>query len=130
MPGALLEIDGVQRFGAVRPFVSYCRLVPGAKNSGGRDRHKRTKDGSRYLTLASSHAAVRAIQYYPEVRAFYRAKLRAKGPMVARALVAKELARIVYYVLARGEPFNGTFKGKQLSRTKRPQWPRLANPSA
>jgi transposase len=125
-----LEIDGIARFGAVRPFFSYCRLVPGAKNSGGKSRHKRSKDGNRYLKLAFSHAAIRAIQYYPEIRAWYRTKLRAKGPMVARALVAKELARIVYYVLARGEPFNGTFKGKQLSRTKQPQWPRLANPSA
>ena len=80
----------------MRPFFSYCRLVPGAKNSGGKTRHKRTKDGNRYLKLASSHAAVRSIQYYPEIKRWYLAKRRAKGPMVARALVAKELARIVY----------------------------------
>ena len=47
-----LEIDGIQRFGDVRAFFSYCRLVPGAKNSGGKSRHKRTKDGNRYLKLA------------------------------------------------------------------------------
>jgi transposase len=128
-----LEIDGVARFGAVRPFFSYCsycRLVPGAKNSGGKARHKRTKDGDRYLTLAFSHAAVRAIQYYPEIKRWYLAKRRTKGPMVARALVAKELARIVYYVLRHNESFNGTFKGVPLSRTKQSQWPRRASPSA
>jgi len=124
-----LEIDGIQRFGAVRPFFSYCRLVPGAKNSGGKTRHKRTKDGNRYLKLASSHAAVRAIQYYPEIQRWYLAKRRTKGPMIARALVAKELARIVYYVLRHEEPFNGTFKGQPLSRTKQSQWPRRASPS-
>jgi len=125
-----LEIDGIARFGDVRAFFSYCRLVPGAKNSGGRTRHKRTKDGNRYLKLAFSHAAVRAIQYYPEIRAWYAAKCRAKGPMIARALVAKEIARIVYHVLHKHEPFNGTFKGTVLSRTKHAQWPRLTTPTA
>jgi transposase len=49
--------------------------------------------------------------------------------MVARALVAKEPARIVYYVLKHEEPFNGTFKGTRMSRTKTAQWPRRASPS-
>jgi transposase len=57
-----LEIDGIGRFPSARDFVSYCRLVPGAGNSGGKTRHKRTKDGNRYLKLAFHHAAVRAIQ--------------------------------------------------------------------
>lgn len=125
-----LEIDGIERFGAVRPFFSYCRLVPGAKNSGGKSHHKRVKDGNRYLKLAFSHAAVRAIQYYPEIRRWYLARVRRKGPMIARALVAKELARTVYAVLTKQEAFNGTFKGKPLSRTKTTQWPRLASPDA
>jgi hypothetical protein len=80
------------------------------------------------LKLAFSHAAVRAIQYFPEIRAFYRATARCKPPALARALVAKELARIVYYMLMKQEAYNGTFKGKPLSRTKTPKWPRLANP--
>ncbi len=125
-----LEVDGIERFPSARDFVSYCRLVPGAGNSGGRTRHKRTKDGNRYLKLAFSHAAVRAIQYFPEIRAYYLALARRKPPAVARALVAKELARIVYYVLKKQEPFNNTFKGKPLSRTKQPKWPRLVSPSA
>lgn len=122
-----LEIDGIARFGAVRPFFSYCRLVPGAKNSGGKTRHKRTKDGNRYLKLTFGHAAVRSIHYCPEIRKWYLARARRKGPMVARALVAKELARIVYAVLAKEEPLNGTFKGVPLQRTKTTQWPRLAS---
>jgi transposase len=125
-----LEVDGIGRFPSARDFVSYCRLVPGAGNSGGKTRHKRVKDGNRYLKLAFSHAAVRAIQHYPEIRAFYRAMARRKPPMVARTLVAKELARIVYFVLRRQEDFNGTFKGRRLSRTKQATWPRLASPNA
>ena len=55
---------------------------------------------------------------------------RRKPRMVARALVAKELARIVFYVLTKQEAFNGTFTGITLSRTKQPKWPRLASPAA
>ena len=91
-----LEVDDVARFPSDRAFFSYCRLVPGADNSGGRVRHKRSRDGNRYLKLAFSHAGVRAIQYYPEVKAWYGSKRRKKPEAVARALVAKEIARIAY----------------------------------
>lgn len=125
----VLEVDGIGRFPSARDFVSYCRLVPGAGNSGGKMRHRRTKDGNRYLTIAFSHAAVRAIQYYPEIKSYYQRLARRKPRVVARALVAKEIARIVYFVLKKQESFNGTFKGKPLSRTKQPKWPRLGSPS-
>jgi transposase len=126
----LLEIDTIDRFPTVKDFVSYCRLVPAAKNSGGKVRQQRSKDGNKYLKLAFHHAAVRAIQYFPEIQRFYRSTARRKPAAVARALVAKELARAVYFVLQRQEAFNGTFKGQPLSRTKTPKWPRLANPPA
>lgn len=122
------EVDGIQRFPSARAFVSYCRLVPGAGNSAGRTRHKRTKVGNRFLKLAFTHAAVRAIQYFLEIRTFYRTLCRRKQPVVARAVVAKELARVAYYVLTRQDDFDGTFKGRPLSRTKQPKWPRPASP--
>jgi len=124
-----LEVDDVSRFESDRAFFSYCRLVPGADNSGDRVRHKRSRDGNRYLKLAFSHAAVRAMQYYPEVRDWYKTKRRRKPEAVARALVAKEVARIVYHVLRKQEDFNGQFKGRPLSRTKKEQWPLLASPA-
>jgi transposase len=125
----VLEIDDIARFPNAKAFVSYCRLVPGAGNSGGKLRQKRTKDGNRYLKLAFSHAAIRAIQYSPEIRRFYQALARRKPKAVARAVVAKELARIVYVVLSRQVDFNHTFKGKPLSTRKASQWPRLSSPS-
>jgi transposase len=66
----LLEIDDIARFPTVKDFVSYCRLVPAAKNSGGKVRQQRSKDGNKYLKLAFHHAAVRAIQYFPEIQRF------------------------------------------------------------
>jgi hypothetical protein len=116
--------------------VSYCRLVPGAGNSGGKTRHKRTKDGSRYLKLAFGAVQPRGRARDPVlprdrgVLPRDGAPEAAGGRAGARALVAKELARVVYYVPTQQEAFNGTFKGKPLSRTKQPKWPRLASPPA
>jgi len=125
------EIDGISRFPSDRQFFSYCRLVPGAANSGGRTRHRSgSKAGNRYLKLAFSHAATRAMQYNPEIRAFYKAKARKKPIRIARTLVALELARIVYHVLTKQEDFNGQFKHQPLSHRKHAQWPRRASPPA
>ena len=126
----LLEIDTIARFESEGQFLSYCRLVPAAKNSAGRKRQQRSKDGNRYLKLAFSHAAVRATQHYDEIKSFYQAKKRKKPVAIARTLVAKELARIVYHVLKKQTNFNGSFKGKPLSRTKARTWPLHASPAA
>lgn len=126
----LLEIDDITRFPTVRQFHSYCRLVPGAEDSAATRRHKRSRDGNRYLKLAFHHAAVRAAQYFPEIQAEYQRLVRRKGKAIARALIAKELGSIVYHVLTRQEAFNGRFRGLQLTRTKPKRWPRLASPPA
>ena len=126
----VLEIDGIQRFPSDRQFFSYCRLVPGAANSGGRERHRSSKDGNKYLKLMFSTAAVRALQYNPEIREWYARKARRKNRHIARALVAKELARIVYQVLTRDEDFNHRFKGVPLQRRKKQDWPRRSSPGS
>ena len=124
-----LEIDEIQRFPTVKHFWSYCRLVPGAADSGGRQRHRASKDGNRYLKLAFSHAAVRAVQYYPEIRHWYQRWKRQKPVKVARALVAKELANSVYIVLKEGVEFHQEFKGTPLSKQKQASWPRRPSPT-
>ena len=125
-----LEVDGIERFPTVRQFFSYCRVVPGADNSAGKRRHGRRKDGNRYLKLALSHASVRAVQYFPEIKRFYQRKARQKNPAIARTLVQKELARSVYIVLKEQVDFNHTFKGQPLSKRKASKWPRRASPDA
>ena len=114
-----LEIDGIERFETDRKFFSYCRVVPGSDNSGGRTKNKRSRAGNRYLKLAFSHAAVRAVQRYAEIGAAYRKKLRKKNRPLALAWVRKELARIVFYVLRDGIEYNNTFRGAVLSRPKK-----------
>ena len=123
-----LETDGIERFENVNRYYSYCRLVPGASNSNRSQRHKSgNKDGSRYLKMAYMEAGVRAKQYYKEIRQYYNSKLRKSNKHIARAVVAKELASICYYVLKEKVDFDNRFKGKQLSRQKKTQWPRLAS---
>lgn len=123
-----LEVGDIDRFPSARQFFSYCRLVPGAKNSGGKQRHQRSKEGNPYLKHSFRSASVRAVQYEPVVKAWYQRKLRAKGKPIAQALVAKELARIVYYVLRDQVEFNGTFKGVPIEKPKPAVWPRRASP--
>jgi len=124
-----LEIDDIQRFPTVRHCWSYGRLVPGAADSGGKQRHRASKDGNRYLKLAFSHAAVRAVQYFAEVRQWFQRWKRKKPVRIARALVAKELAKSVYVVLRERVEFNQQFKGTPLTKQKQASWPRRASPS-
>jgi transposase len=125
-----LEVGDITRFPSVKHFLSYARLVPGAKNSGGKMSHRSSKDGNRYLKIAFSHAAVRAIQYYPEIKGFYQKQCRKKAKPIARGIVAKEIGKLVYHVLRKGEPYDGTFKGQVLSKTKSLEWPRRRSPGA
>jgi len=124
-----LEIDGIERFPTDKNFFSYCRLVPSAKNSNKNAKQRSSKDGNRYLKIAFSDAAVHAIQYYPEIRNFFNKMVRRSNEPTARAIVAKELAKIVFYVLKNKTPYRG-FKGLPISRQKSVQWPRLKSPAA
>ena len=122
-----LEIDGIERFDSDKHFVSYCRLVPAADNSNRSVHHRSSKDGNKYLKIAFSDAAVHAIQFYPEYKRFYQKLSRRSGEATARTVVAKELAKIVFYVLKNKTQYKG-LKGQPISRQKSQQWPRLSSP--
>ncbi len=124
-----LEIDGIERFPSDKHFLSYCRLVPAAQNSNRRVHQRSSKDGNKYLKIAFSDIAVHAIQYYPEIKSFYQKMLRRTNKHVARTIVAKELAKIVYSILKNHTPYKG-FKGLPISHHKSVQWPRMISPDA
>ena len=125
----LLEIGDINRFPSEGNFFSYSRLVPAASNSGGKTRQKSTpKDGNKYLKIVFSDAAIHAVHYYPVIRKFYESKLRKKNKMVAKTIVSKEIARIVYHTLKNKTDFNNHFKGVELKHKKSLQWPRVTNP--
>lgn len=125
----LLEVDDINRFEDVKNFFSYCRLTPSARNSAGKSKQRSSKDGNKYLKVVFSDAAVHACHYYPPIRKYHNSKLRKKNKSVAKTIIAKEIARIVYYVLKNKSDFNNTFKGHELEM-KSFQWPRITNPYA
>lgn len=126
----LAEIGDFSRFNNAKNFVSYSRLVPGAADSGGKRRHKsRNKDGNKYLKVAFTQAAIGAVSFYPPVRRFYNKIRRRSGKHVARTVVAKELAKIVYVMLSRNEPYKG-FKGTPTPKDTYLNWPHSVSPNS
>jgi len=126
----LLEVDDINRFPDVKNFFSYCRLVPSARNSSGKSKQRSSKDGNKYLKVTFCDAAVHALQYYPVIKKYHDSKLRKKKKQVAHAIIAKEIARIAFYVLKNKSDFNNKFKGTELEHKKSLQWPRVVNPCA
>jgi transposase len=126
----LLEVDDINRFPDVKNFFSYCRLVPSARNSGGKSKQRSSKDGNKYLKVAFSDAAVHAVQYYPVIRKYHASLLRKKNKQIAKTIIAKEIAEIVYHVLKNKTDFNNKFKGQELQHKKSLQWPRITSPDA
>ncbi len=124
----LLEIDDIDRFPEIKNFYSYSRLTPSARNSASKSKQRSSKDGNKYLKVAFSDAAVRAVQYFPVIRKYNNSLLKKKNKQIARTIIAKEIARIVYHVLKKKTNFNNKFKGKDLERRKSLQWPRVINP--
>ena len=126
----LLEVDDINRFPDVKNFFSYCRLTPSARNSGGKSKQRSSKDGNKYLKVAFSDAAIHAVQYYPVIRKYHSSLLRKKNKQIAKTIIAKEIAEIVYYVLKNKSNFNNKFKGQELEHKKSLQWPRVVSPDA
>ncbi len=114
----LLEVDDINRFADVKNFFSYCRLVPSARNSGGKSKQRSSKDGNKYLKVAFSDAAVHAVQYYPVIRKYQNSLLRKKNKQIAKTIIAKEIAEIVFYVLKYKTNFNNKFKGVELQNIR------------
>ena len=126
----LLEVDDIDRFADVKNFFSYSRLTPSARNSGGKSKQRSSKDGNKYLKVVFCDAAIHAVQYYPVIRKYHNKLLRKKNKQIAKTIIAKELAEIVYHVLKNKTDFNNKFKGQELEHKKSLQWPRITSPYA
>ena len=103
----LYEIHDINRFPRVQDFVSYCRLVKSAKESGGKRMGTSGKKiGNVHLKWAFSEAAVLFLRRNPEA-VKYREKLAKKhGKAKSLSILAHKLARAVYYILKRKEVFH------------------------
>ena len=89
-------------------FVSYCRLAPTSKLSNGKSKGKgNAKNGNAYLSWALTELATLVARFNRPVQRYLERKLAQRGLRVIaiRSLAAK-LARCVYQLLRKKEPFD------------------------
>jgi transposase len=93
----LYEIHDIDCFPRIQDFVSYCRLVKGARESAGKcDGTSGAKMGHASLKWAFSEAAVLFLRANPAGQK-YLARLEKKhGQGKALTVLAQKLARAVY----------------------------------
>jgi transposase len=102
----LSEMHDLARFPRGQDFVSYGRLVKGAKESAGkREGTAGTKIGNAYLQWACSEAAVLFLRANPHGQTYLASLANKPGTGKALTVLAHKLARAVYYLLHRKTAF-------------------------
>ncbi len=103
----LYEVHDIARFPRVQEFVSYCRLVKCAKESGGkRLGSSGRKLGNVHLKWAFLEAAVLFLRNNPKGKAYLQRMVRKHGKAKALSILAHKLGRAVYYMMARRQTFD------------------------
>jgi transposase len=103
----LYEIQDIARFPRVQDFVSYCRLVKCAKESGGKRLGTAGKKiGNVHLRWAFAEAAVLFLRQNQPGKEYFAKLERKHGKGKALTVLAHKLARAVYYMLSREQAFD------------------------
>jgi transposase len=103
----LYEIHDIARFPRVQDFVSYCRVVKCAHESGGK-RYGTSghKIGNVHLKWAFSEAAVLFLVGNPAGQKYYARLEKKHGKGKALTVLAHKLARAIYHMLQRETAFD------------------------
>jgi transposase len=99
------------RFETVKRFCSWLGLCPGTKISGGKVLSAKTKRSANRVRQALKMAAMSLSHSDSALGAFYRRLCSRMDKPRANTAVAHKLARMVYFMLTRGEAF--VDKGQQ-----------------
>ena len=103
----LYEIHQISRFPCVGCFLSYGRLVAGSHESDGKvKRSGGRKMGNAYLKWAFSEAAPLYLRGNTEAKKLFARLEKKHGKKKAMSRLAIRLARAVYFMLRRREPFD------------------------
>ena len=103
----LYEIQDITRFPRVQDFVSYCRLVKCAKESGGKLLGTSGKKiGNVHLRWAFAEAAVLFLRQNQPGKDYFTKLEHKHGKAKALTVLAHKLARAVYYMLTRHQAFD------------------------
>ena len=103
----LYEIHTIDRFPSVGDFLSYARLVtPKQTRDGKVTGHGGGKIGHVHLKWAFSEAVLWMLRNSEDAKAFLKRKEKKHGKARAMTLLARKIARAVYQMLKRKEPFD------------------------
>jgi len=108
----LTEVGDVGRFRSEKAFASWMGLAPSVRQSGERTRIGGVSGlGNKRLRWALVECAQAAVRYDPRFRGLHERVSRRRGAGCAVVAVAHEMARIMYFMLVRGEPYRGENRG-------------------
>jgi len=103
----LYEMHDLARFPRVQDFVSYCRLVKCAKESGGKRLGTSGKKiGNVHLRWAFAEAAILFLRHNQPGKEYFTKLEHKHGKAKALTVLGHKLARAVYYMLTREQPFD------------------------
>ena len=103
----LYEIQDITRFPRVQDFVSYCRLVKCAKESGGKRLGTSGKKiGNVHLRWAFAEAAVLFLRHNQPGKDYFTKLAHKHGKAKALTVLAHKLGRAVYYMRTREQAFD------------------------
>ena len=103
----LYEMQAIARFPRVQDFVSYCRLVKCAKESGGKRLGTSGKKiGNVHLRWAFAEAAALFIRQSQAGKEDFAKSGHTHGKAQALTILAHKLGRAVYYMLTRHQAFD------------------------
>jgi len=101
------EIQDITRFPRVQDFVSYCRLVKCAKESNGKRLGTAGKKiGNSHLRWAFAEAAILFLRQHQLGKEYFTKLEHQHGKAKALTVLGHKLARAVYYMLTREQPFD------------------------
>ena len=111
----------LSRFPTVKHFCSWLGLSPGTKISGGKVRSSKTKRSLNRVRQVLKMAAMSLSRSDSALGAFYRRLCARMDKPSANTAVAHKLARMVYFMLTRGEEFvdqgQQRYEEQQLARS-------------
>jgi transposase len=106
------EVGDVGRFRGDKEFASWMGLVPSVHQSGEKTRIGGVSGpGNKRLRWALVESAQTAVRHDPRLGGMFERLSRRRGAGCAVVAVAHEMARIMYFMLVRGEPYRGENRG-------------------
>ena len=100
------EIGDIDRFPNAKKLCSYAGLVPSVHASGGKIRYGSiTKQGSKWLRWILVELSYHFIRGSERLKNLYTRVTKSHGKATARVAVAREMLKIIYYMLRDNRAF-------------------------